>query len=55
MVKKKTLHFVNVRVGRKIITASQHRKKSVALKKLKALKKKGLKGKIISKKDYWVY
>lgn len=55
MVKMKTLHFVNVRVGRKVMTASQHRKKSVAMKKLAALKKKGFKGKIVTKRDRWVY
>jgi hypothetical protein len=58
MVKKKkayTLHFVNIKVGKRVTTASQHRKKSVALKRLKGFKKKGIKGKIVSKKARWVY
>ena len=55
MRKKYWLHFVNIRVGKRIITASQHRKKSIALKKLAMLKRKGFNGRIVSKKADWVY
>ncbi len=50
-----TLHFVNVKVGRRTITVSQHKKKSIALKRLKTLRKKGFKGRVISQKARWTY
>jgi len=54
--KMKTLHFVNVRLKNgRMITASQHRKKILALKELIKLKKKGFSGKVISKRARWTY
>ena len=51
MVKKRTLHFVNLPSG----TVSQHWKKRRANEVLKRLRKKGLKAKIVSKAKKWVF
>ena len=52
MVKKRTLHFVNVRNRG---TISQHWKKERANEVLARLKKKGIKAKIVSKTSDWVF